>query len=68
MKRIIGSSLLLGSGLAFLYIFISIFITGGYMAYEPNPFILWSEIIMGAIITTFGVLLFIDVIRELKGR
>ena len=55
-----------GSGLAFLYIFVSILVTGGYMAIESNPIILWAEIIMGAIITTFGVLLFIDLIRELR--
>jgi len=66
MRRIIGSLLLTGSGLAFLYIFVSILVTGGYMAIESNPIILWAEIIMGAIITTFGVLLFIDLIRELR--
>ena len=58
LKRVIGDLLLTGCGIAFLYIFISILITGGYMAIEPSPVLLWAEIFMSALITGVGIWLY----------
>jgi hypothetical protein len=49
-------ALLIGVGCAFGYIFISILVTGGYRAYEPNLFILWEEIIMSVLLIIFGLI------------
>jgi len=57
---VFGSLMLMGAGTTFLYIFLSILVTGGYMAYEPNPnpFILWAEIAIGAVSFVVGSCLF----------
>jgi hypothetical protein len=59
LKWLLGNYLehaaIIGCGGAFMYIFISIAITGGYRAYEPNPFILVSEIGMGVSLVVLGI-------------
>jgi hypothetical protein len=46
---------IIGCGACFMYIFISIAITGGYEAYEPNLFFLISEIGMGVFLVVLGI-------------
>jgi len=55
VKKILGDSLLIGAGIAFLYIFLSIAITGGYMAVESNKVILVLEIIMAVFLIVVGL-------------
>jgi hypothetical protein len=38
---------LVGAGAALLFIFTMIAITGGFLAIEPNPWILGAEVMMG---------------------
>lgn len=67
-KEILLDSLTIACGLAFLYIFVSIAATGGYMATEPNKGILTLEIIVPAIIVLLGVKRLIDDLRKWDGR
>lgn len=53
---VLANALLMGAGLAFCYIFLSIHFTGGYMAVEPNHAILVGEIILGLIMFTLGII------------
>ena len=53
-----------GAGAAFIYIFISIAVTGGYWAGESNRFILSSEIIMGFIYLALGLIAVVRVIKR----
>ncbi len=55
MLEILGDSIIIACGTVFLGIFLSIFITGGYMAVEENPFILWGEIGMSCFIIAIGL-------------
>ena len=66
VKRVIGDLILTGCGLAFLYIFVSILVTGGYIAVEDNPVVLWAEIVMSIIITGIGLVSFIGAMRSQK--
>jgi len=56
---------LMASGVAFIYIFISILLTGGYMAIEPNRLILCIEIAMSLFIFGLGLYCFIEALRKL---
>jgi hypothetical protein len=62
----IPSGLIIASGVAFLYIFVSIAVTGGYRAYEPNRIILISEIGMGSVYLFFGLSQFIKYVKSEK--
>lgn len=58
MKRIIemlGNLLLMGCACAGLYIFLSIMITGGYMAVERNSAILYAEIGLFALVLIVSI-------------
>lgn len=63
-KEILLDSLTIACGVAFLYIFISIAVTGGYTAAEPNKVILSLEIIIPAMIFLLGVKRLIDDLRK----
>ena len=65
MREIISDTILIGCGIAFIYIFLSIQITGGYLAVENTKWIRWSEIFMGFLILAVGLERLID---DLKRR
>ena len=64
MKEIIGDLLLLGTGVAYGYIFLSILFTGGYQSVEPNIWILIAEIAMSLIIILVGIDRFLGDIKR----
>lgn len=66
MKDIIAYILVIACGLVFTYIFTTILLTGGYMAVEPNVYILWAEIAMSVLIFSFGLYCFIDALRKVR--
>ena len=66
MKEIIAFILVIACGVAFTYIFSSILLTGGYMAVEPNIYILWTEIVASLFIFSFGLYCFIESLRRVK--
>ena len=63
----VGDLLLIGCGIAFIYIFTSIAITGGYQAVEPSTHILVSEIVMGWAILIVGINRIINDVRGKHG-
>ena len=65
-KELIAFSLVIACGVAFICIFVSILLTGGYMAVEPNIYILWAEIAGSLFIFGFGIYGFIEKLRRIK--
>ncbi len=63
MKQILLSATVVGMGLAWLWHFYQILTSGRVYFHEPNPVILWSEIVGIAILTGFGLYMFIKIIR-----
>ena len=63
-KEILGDLVLIGCGVAFLYIFISIIVTGGYIAVEERIIVNWCEIIMAAVILIVGIDRFIGDVKK----
>jgi len=61
--EILGHILLIGCGSAFVYIFGSIAVTGGYNACEPNPWVLGVEVGMGLAVTAVGINQFLDDVK-----
>ena len=68
MKQLILSSIVVGMGLAWLYHFYQILTSGRVYFHEPSTVILWSEIIGIAILTGFGLYMFIKIIRGSNGK
>jgi len=62
--EIIGDLLIIGCGLAFLYIFGSILFYGNYWAGESNQLILNIEIIMALLIIIIGLERYIDDLKR----
>ena len=54
MREILTDILLIASGMALGFVFISIKFFGRYWV-EPNSWILWAEIIMSACIIILGI-------------
>ncbi len=63
MKQILLSATVVGMGLAWLWHFYQILTSGRVYFQEPNPVILWAEIVGIAILTGFGLYMFIKIIR-----
>ncbi|KKN81720.1 hypothetical protein LCGC14_0316320 [marine sediment metagenome] len=66
MRQILLSATVVGMGLAFLYLFYQILTSGKVYFHEPNPVILWAEIVVIGILTGFGLYMFIKIIRRKK--
>ena len=64
MKQILLSATVVGMGLAWLWHFYQILTSGRVYFHEPNPVILWSEIVGIAILTAFGLWSFIAQLRR----
>lgn len=64
LLEILGDTLLIGCGVAFLFIFISILIVGGYQAIEGIPWVLSAEIGMSVVVLAVGVERYIDDTRR----
>lgn len=60
--------LVIGCGCDFVFIFVSIAITGGYQAREPNAVILAGEILMGLFLILYGVLKLVKKDRGGSGK
>ena len=65
MKQILLSSLVVGMGVAFLYLFWHIHRYGEFWWQEPSLIILWVETVFVAVITGFGLLCFM---WQLRGK
>ena len=68
MKEIISDFILIGCGIAFTYIFLSIQITGGYRAVEPNSWIRYAEIGLSFIILAVGLERLFDDFKKRNGK
>ncbi len=66
MREVLAYILLIACSGVWLLVFISIAITGGYQAIEPNPFILYGEILLFVLITGLGIERFRSVFRKKK--
>lgn len=64
--ELLGDALLIAFGAVMVFIFGSISITGGYMAIESNPYILYTELGMGFFILLIGINRFLNDIRGIK--
>ena len=64
MKQLILSSIVVGMGLAWLYLFYQILTSGKVYFHEPSMAVLWSEIVGIAILTAFGLWSFISFLRR----
>ena len=64
LLEILGDLLLIGCGAVLIYIFFSIYFSGGYMAVEQNPLVLRTEMVTGIIIVIIGIGRFIDDARK----
>ena len=64
MNMGITSALIIGMALAFLWHFSNIVRYGSIYIQEPNPVILWGEIIFLIGVLLYGLYLFIEVIRR----
>ena len=64
MKQIIQSSLVIGMGVAWLYVFATIGVRGSFSVVEPSTAILWAETVLMVAITGFGLKSFIDALRR----
>ena len=66
-REILGDILIMACGAAFTYIFLSIIITGGYLAVEQNFIIKWLELFgCGLMVFIIGLVLLIDNVRRMK--
>jgi hypothetical protein len=59
----LGDVMIIFCGLISLLIFVPVLIMGRYYIYEPNPFILWTEITLAGLIILFGIY---HLIKDLK--
>ncbi len=64
--EILGDLVLIGCGIAFIYIFFSIWLSGGYMAVERSKTMLYFEMGLGITILLLGIGRFIDDVRNGK--
>ncbi len=66
VTKLFLSLIVVGMGLAWLWHFYQILTSGKLYFHEPNPVILWAEIVGIAILTAFGLWSFISFLRKGK--
>jgi len=67
MRQTLAGSMLIGMGIALLWMFLGIFIHGKVYVWEPNAWILAAEIAMCMFIIMFGFMRVYDAIKKERG-
>ena len=68
MKQVIAGSMLIGAGIALLWMFLVIYFKGKAYVWEPNEWILAVEIAMSMWFIVYGAMRAYEAIKKARGQ